>query len=135
MIEKFIRKIILEAGTDASDRIYPTVAPQDVSAYPIVVYQRISTERPHSHTARASGLGMARIQVRTWARTYSSAKALGEQVRLALDGYRGVAVIDGKQMEIQSILAQDDLDDYDDELRVFGTIFDILVSYTEDAPA
>lgn len=136
MIEKAIRKLLADAATTAADRIFPNVAPQDQATYPIIVYQRISTGREHSHTQRSSGLVSARIQIRAWAKTYDEAKVLDEAIRKAIDGYQGTVAVGSPAVdyEINSILATDDRDDYDEELRMYGTAFDVVVWYNEAQP-
>lgn len=134
MIEKVIRKWIVAKGTGAGDRVFPVVAPQDVEQFPIVVLERISTDRPHSHTRRSSGLAVARIQIRTWAKTYTEAKTVDEEIRMTIDGRVGKETIDARDFDVQAILATDDRDDYDEELRCYGTLFDVLVWYDEEIP-
>lgn len=134
MIEKLIRLWIVNGVPSIGGRVFPVVAPQDVEEFPIVVLERISTDRPHSHTQRSSGLAFARIQIRTWAKTYTEAKTVDEQIRIAIDGRTGSAVIDSTTYEIQSTLATDDRDDYDEELRAYGTLFDVIVAFEEVIP-
>lgn len=136
MIEKAIRKILVDSGA-AESRVYPVVKPQDATTFPLFVYERISTERPHSHgPARASGLGIARVQIRTWAKSYAEARKAAEEARLALDGFVGeVTLEDGEKIEVQAILADDDRDDYDEETRTFGNLFDVRVWWTEASPS
>lgn len=134
MIEKVLRAWIVEAATGAGDRVFPVVAPQDVATFPIVVLERISTDRAHSHTARSSGFVVARVQIRTWAKTYTEAKDVDEEIRVAIDGRVDKVTIDARTFDVQSVLATDDRDDYDEELRAYGTLFDVLVSYDELPP-
>lgn len=77
----------LSGTTAVSDivaaRIYPLLVPQG-GTLPAIVYQRISGEHEHSHDG-ISGLATARFQITSIAATYTAAKALAEQVRIALD--------------------------------------------------
>lgn len=68
-------------------RIYPQVIPQDAEM-PAMAYQRISGPRDHAHTG-PTGLVSARVQLTCMAASYDGAKALGEAVRAAMDGYSG----------------------------------------------
>jgi hypothetical protein len=133
MIEQAIAKLVSDGGKVAGG-IFPVVKPQDASKFPLVVYDRISTERPHSHSARSSGLGIARIQLRTWAKTYADAKAVSDELRKLLDGYVGTVVVRSGSFEIQAILCEDDRDDYDEETKLFGNQLDVRVWYTEVVP-
>ncbi|RJP21674.1 MAG: DUF3168 domain-containing protein [Deltaproteobacteria bacterium] len=133
MIEQAIAKLI-DAVSSVTGRVYPVVKPQDAATFPLVVYERISTERPHSQTQRSSGLGVVRIQIRTWAKTYADARTAGEAIRLAIDGYKGDVVVGSTTFEVQAILAEDERDDYDVETKLFGTLFDVRVWFTETVP-
>ena len=134
MIEQAIAKLVTDDGK-IQNRVYPVVKPQDASVFPVVVYNRISTERPHTHSARSSGLGVARVQLRVWAKTYADARTTVEDLRRVLDGYVGNVVVKSTTFEIQAILAEDERDDYDEETRLFGILFDVRVWYTEVVPA
>jgi len=134
MIEQAIAKLVTDGGK-VPGGIFPVVKPQDAATFPLVVYDRISTERPHSHGPnRSSGLGIARIQLRTWAKTYAEAKSTSDELRKLIDGYAGTVVVRTTSFEIQAILAEDDRDDYDEETRLFGNLFDVRVWYTEVVP-
>lgn len=73
-----------------STRVYPDTAPQ-TAALPFLVYARVSTTREHKFAATGTEtrLAQARVQIDCYAATYSAVSALAEQVRLALDGWRG----------------------------------------------
>ncbi len=81
-------------------RIYPLLLPQDPTL-PAVTYQTISRVMEE---VRGAGPRYAetRVQIDCWAASYSSAKAVAEQVRAALQDYTGtmggaggVPVLDG----------------------------------------
>lgn len=71
-------------------RVYPDRIPQGATL-PCLVYQRIDTARDLSHDTSGIGSDLAhpRFQFNAWATTKSSAKAINEQVRSALNGKRG----------------------------------------------
>jgi hypothetical protein len=69
-------------------RIYPIKMPE-APTYPCVTYQRVDTVREHGMTAD-HGLTHPRMQVDSWAVTFAAAKAVGEQVRLALQRWDDV---------------------------------------------
>lgn len=71
-----------------STRIYPLKAPQGAS-YPRITYQEVFGEHVRSLEGSTAAHGYKRIRISSWGQTYTSAKALAEVLRLALDGYRG----------------------------------------------
>lgn len=79
----------LNAWTDLTalvgTRIYPMQVPQG-AVLPAVTYQRISTIRAQDLRG-STGLADPRIQVDSWAESYTTAKAVAQEVRRALDGY------------------------------------------------
>ena len=116
---------ILEANAGVSaligTRIYPMLLPQ-TPTLPAIVYSVISAMRTARHGGRAS-IGEKRIQFSCWGSTYSGAKALADQVRLALDGTKptteGAALIAGEH------------DIYDTETGWFHISMDFMVQYQE----
>lgn len=73
-------------GTTAlvGDRIYPLQAPQE-TPLPFVVYQKISGGLLHT-LQRTLPLVGPRLQIDSWAETYTTAKTVSINVRQALDG-------------------------------------------------
>lgn len=88
MIEASLRaKLTAAAGVIAlapAARIYPNKLDQG-TAFPAITIQMISDLR-ESTLRGPSGLPGTLIQVDSWAQTYTEAKDLARQVRLALDG-------------------------------------------------
>lgn len=68
-----------------TDDVFPQFAPEGASL-PYCIYQRISSDGQHE-MGNPSTLGIARIQLDSYAATYAGAKALADAARLALDGY------------------------------------------------
>lgn len=133
MIESAIATRLTNA-TAAASRVYPVVAPQDSATYPYLVYERISTVRPHSMAVRASGLAGVRIQVRAWAKTYKEVRSIAEEVRNRLDGFSGSIVVGATTFDVQAILTQDERDDYDPAERLFSSSVDFVVWFAENVP-
>ena len=79
---------IIGAGDNA--RIYPHQAGQANATHPrpFVVYRRIGTERTYSNSGY-SGLASPRIQVDCVASDYATARLLADEIRLALQAFRG----------------------------------------------
>ncbi len=112
-----------------STRVYPSRAPQNAT-YPLVVYQRISGE--HGEVMEGSdGLGMARVQFLAWATTYASAKAVAEQVRLALQSR--VGSLSG--LAVTVVEAADIPDFWDDTSDIHGAGIDFTIYYEETQPS
>ena len=70
-----------------ASRIHPLTLPQNVT-YPAVSYSKVSVERVRAMGADP-GLALARFQVSCWATTYAAVRDVGEQVRAALQRWRG----------------------------------------------
>lgn len=79
----------------ASGKVYPLVAPEKVVA-PFIVYTRIAST-PQNQLNGSATLDQVRIQVDTYANTYSAVKALGVQVRSAIEGSSAKATLQTEQ--------------------------------------
>ena len=74
-------------------QIYPGMLPQKVLARPddttgAIVFQRVSSIR-WAHLRGSGALARPRVQLDSWARTYTLATRLGALVRQRLEGFRG----------------------------------------------
>lgn len=108
-------------------RVYPLVAPQ-AAARPFVTYQRISTSRVASLDG-PSGLARVRYQLDVWADDDAGARALAREVRLALDGYSGDGAAGDRV--IQSVVADDERDFFDEASRTFRVSADFIIWHAE----
>ena len=72
--------------TAAGDRIYPRL-PQDVT-FPAILYSRLMTDRNQSIDGNV-GVTEVMVSIDCIAESYSQAKAMADQVRTILHGYRG----------------------------------------------
>lgn len=79
----------------ASGKVYPLVAPEKVTA-PYIVYSRISST-PENTLDGGATIDLVRIQVDTYANTYSAVKLLAESVRSALEGSAAKATLQTDQ--------------------------------------
>ena len=107
------------------DRIYPSVRPQE-STVPAIVYQRIATPRRHTHDGPA-GLANPTFQWTCWAATYGAAIALAQEVRFALDGYRGQM----GDTYVSGIFVVSEIDDRDEDTGYWRRIIDSVVWHRE----
>lgn len=94
-----------------STRVYPNVLPQNPTL-PAVVYQRID-ERRETAMGSDPGVVRARVQVSAWAATFTAARGIGEEVRKALQRYRGTPA--GSGTEVLDVFIED-IRDMDPEL-------------------
>lgn len=111
--------------TLVSTRIYPMHLPQ-VPTLSALTYTRIFGAKELSHSG-PSGLAQTQFQIDCWASSYSGAKALSEQVRIALDGYSGV-------MGTSTVCAvewMDDMDDFDEESDCYRVICSVKIWHRE----
>lgn len=126
MIEQAIVSLLQTHVTLVSNRIYPLVMPQN-SPLPTVVYQRISGPRIYSQSG-ASGLAYPRFQFSCWGTTYASVKAVAEQVRQALSGYRGI--VEG--VSIQGAFIAGDVDDFEPDTGLYRSTLDFIIWHSEE---
>lgn len=110
-------------------RIYPLFARQ-TAVKPFVIYQRISSERLHSHSG-TSGLARPRCQVRCVAGSYSELRSLATAVRVALDGYQGSV----GTMRIDAITLENEIDSEDvaadQQANAYSCLLDFFIWHGE----
>ena len=112
-----------------STRIYPLMMPQDVTL-PAVTYQRISGPRVHT-MGTDPGLESPRFQLSSWASSYSSVKAVAEQVRLALQDYAGTMGGAGGVV-VQRAFLEGDQDFYEPDTLIYQVASDFII-WAEEA--
>lgn len=111
-------------------RVYPGILPQNPKM-PAIVYQRIGEVRD-SVMGVDSGVVFADVQVSAWATTLTAARDLANEVRKALQRYKGTP--SGSGTEILLVLIGDvrDMDpDLVDGLLLQRVDVDLKVSYRE----
>lgn len=106
-------------------RAYPVLLPQNPTL-PAVVYQRISTRRPHAGGVD-TGVAIPRFQVTGWATTALGAKDLKEQMRAALQRWRGTVA----GILVMDTFLEGELDRYDDDAKLFGEQLDVFIPHRE----
>jgi len=80
MIEQSIYSTL---GSLVSNRVYPLTMPQNPT-FPAIVYTRVSIN-PENRLEGGSSLDQIRIQIDSYAKTYSAVKSLAESVRSAME--------------------------------------------------
>ena len=109
------------------DRIYPLIIPQGkLDLGPCVTFQRISTMPREVAMGSDPGIAGAHIQVTAWDDTYPSVKAIGDQVRLALERYSTTGIFD------TYVIGEHDL--YDEEALKFGVAIEVQIMFSETTP-
>ena len=116
-------------------RIYPVVAPNNASTFPCIVYEVSSTE-PVNHKDRlntqADG-SKGRIQERVTINIYCSGyeyrqvEELENEVRKALDGFRG----DVNGVCVDGVILENSSDSYSHDLEIFEkeSIYNFRITY------
>ena len=107
-------------------RIYPLLMPQNYTT-PAMTYQRISGPRLQ-HLDGPAGRAMPRIQFDIYADSYSGAKAIGDALRSALDGYTGLmdtVIVDKCTLETE-------FDGYTDDTETYRISMDFKFSHVEN---
>lgn len=137
--EAVVARLLAVSGVTAlaAARIGPPPLEQNATL-PAIVCQRISGNRTAALDG-PTGKGEARIQVTCWASTYPAAVALGDQARIALDGYRGtLTVAGGETLAVQGIFVEgpEDMPEPSpglQERRRYGRRLDALCHFAEAA--
>lgn len=106
-------------------RIWPVLLPQN-PVYPAVTYQVISAERTSAMGAD-TGLRQTRIQVSSWAPKYADVKAVKEQVRAALQRWRGTVL----GVVVQDTFIENESDFFDPEIPMYHSPIDVMIWHVE----
>ncbi len=109
-------------------RVYALITP-DKPAKPYVVFQRISTPREHSQSG-PSALVQPRFQIDCWGDSYETCKQAIDQVRFALDGYKGVMGVT-YPVTVYDAFCEGDKDTYDHPTRLYGAMIDVRIRHEE----
>lgn len=112
-------------GALVGARVYPVELPQP-GPLPAVTYQRVSAVRARA-MGKNPGLVTARVETDAWARDYAVAKAVAEQVRLALERWRGTLA----GVEVLDSFLDEEEDDYEPETKRYAVRQDYLISFRE----
>jgi hypothetical protein len=107
---------LVQNTTDAQDRVYPQIAPDNVER-PYIVYQRV-TQNVENVLSGRTGLTNTRLQVDVYASTYAQA----QQIATAVAG-----LMDGWALPNVQILAQDI---YESDVKLHRVIADYSIWHT-----
>lgn len=112
----------------ASDRIYPMVLPQ-APAYPAITYEQVSGVREVS-LCGPTGRTKPRISISSWARHYGDAHELADEIRVALQGFRGTM----GSTQIDDVKLDNEVDLFEQEAGTKGVhrvVQDYIISFVE----
>ena len=105
-------------------RIYPLILPKNKPTYPAITYQRISNTATNGSTA----LRESRWQVNCWGATYTAAHGLAVAAKAALEEHKDTNQTPG----IKQSYVVNEIDDYDDQTKVYRVIVDVILVTTGD---
>jgi hypothetical protein len=111
MQESFVA--LVQNATEAEDRVYPQVAPDDVPR-PYIVYQQVTVNSENVLSGR-TGLINTRLQVDVYATTYAQAHQTANAVNALMDSWA---------IQNVPILAQDI---YESEVKLHRVMTDFSV--------
>jgi hypothetical protein len=125
--QALITYLLTQTGLTASvsNRIHLLKLPQD-PVLPAIVIQKISSPRLHGFTADIGAT--TRMQLTSWATTYTSASAVFEQLRASLQNYLNGTM---STLTVSAVILDDENDTYEDETQRFGKIADFIFWHTE----
>lgn len=119
------------SGLSVGDRVYPLTLPQDVTL-PALTYQVVSDVPTVSHstmqdhpTYTGTRHSFTRIQFGCYAADYDTAEALCDELAAFAVGYRG----QWGDVEVDSVVPDLRLDDWDEAPAVYRVIQDLIVSH------
>ncbi len=114
-----------------STRVYLERIPQGATL-PCLTYQRISTPRLLAHdTSGSAGTAHPRFQFDAWATTYSSAKAITDALRAALNGFKGTITSGADSVVVQSSLVDAETSEPDLEAGLARIRSDYVIFHVE----
>jgi len=128
--EALVTYLLTQSGLTAlvSNRIHLLKLPQN-PVLPAVVMQKISSPRLHGFTADIGAT--TRMQLTSWATTYTSASATFEQLRASLQNYLNDTMGGTSGVPVKAVILDDENDTYEDETGRFGKIADFIFWHTE----
>ena len=106
-------------------RVYPLRLPQDTTL-PAVTYTRVGTRRLRA-MGSDPGLARARFQVAAWAATFAAGRDAGEQIRAALQRWRGT--LEG--VVVQDSFFETEVDVYEPDTETYQRTLNFEIIHEE----
>lgn len=121
----------MSLGLSVGERVYPISLPQDVTL-PAIVY-RVVSDVPTLHhgivqddpTYTGTRRSDTRVQFDCYGRDYDEAEALCDELVTYAVGYHG----SWGEVEVDSVLPDVRLDDWDEEPGIFRVIQDLIIGH------
>jgi hypothetical protein len=122
--------LLAQSGLTAliSNRIHSLKLPQK-PVLPAVVLQKIDAPRLNGFSADYGV--MTRIQITSWALTYSGASAVQEQIRAVTQNYMNQTMGGAGGVDVKNIEFDEGPDSYEDDTGRYGKIIDLLIWHLE----
>lgn len=126
--EVIVTKLTAHVGLSAliGARLYPLTLPQRPTL-PAVTYQRISTKTEPTRDEPHASLERPRFQFDIWGASYASARAVAQQLRVALP-----MLAQASNPRVDVALLQDDQDAYEAETERWRAILDVFIWHQEN---
>ena len=115
-----------------SSRVYEIVAPQKAD-YPHLTFNRAAGSGRVRSLKGPSGLTRAVFHAHSWGKKPSESQNLSENVRLVLDGFKGIMGGPGG-VYCGACFVEDDIDTFDDQAFAFHTVRQIVIWHNETVP-
>lgn len=118
-------------STVAGDRIYPQILPQKPT-FPAITFNQVSGVRERD-LCGPTGRTKPRITINAWAERYADARALADQIRVGLSGFKGT-IGDSPGTTVDDLILDNEFDQYEDEAGTKGVhrvLQDYFISYVE----
>jgi hypothetical protein len=112
--------------TSVSGRVYPKVAPQNVT-FPAITYELVSDPRGNTHQG-PDGTVQARYMVTVFAKSYLQSKTIAGEIKNAMQGFTGAM---GTGVVVASVFAAGGRDLFDQDLRIYHVAQDFFINYKE----
>lgn len=113
----------------AADRVYPITLPQNPTL-PAITYERLDRASVQSHDG-SSGLAHPTFRVNVWAKSHFAAVDLAENVRLSLQGFKGLMA--GKPVQAV-LMSPGGTSVFEDETKIWREILEFTIWHAEEAP-
>lgn len=131
MLESGLREQLLTiAGVTAviGQRLYPVLAPVDLSNYPCATMQTASYTPNYTATPGSTGLAQKRIVLNVYSANYADVRTVIEAIRAAMSGFQG-ALPDGSIVQLCRIANAQDF--YEGDSRLYRGALHLLIQFQE----
>jgi hypothetical protein len=131
MLESGLREQLLTI-TDVvnviGQRIYPVIAPEDLTLYPCITMATASYVPAYTATPGSTGIAQKRIVLMVYSADYSDCRSVVEAIRSTMSGFQGV-LPDGTQVPLCQIANSQDF--YESDSRLYRSALHLLMQYQE----